>query len=103
MIATLLGTTGPVGFLVGLIIGGLVAAGAWWFGKEKITDAVDSVNLSAVVVRTALWESRFNRLIEDGQKKCEESVRTNVKEQLMPRLPEITDEVAFRMRSLWTA
>jgi Protein of unknown function (DUF2868) len=103
VIATILGTTGPIGFVIGLIIGGLVAAGAWWFGKERITEAVDRVKLPAVIVRTALWESRFKQLVEDGRKKCEESVRTKVKERLTPMLPKITDEIIFRVRSLWGA
>jgi len=101
IIATILGTTGPVGFVIGLIVGGLVAVGAWWFGKEKIAETIDQVNLPAVVVRTALWESRFKRLIEDGQKKCEESVREKVKERLEPVLPRVTEEILFRIRSLW--
>jgi hypothetical protein len=101
ILAAVLGTTGPVGFVIGLIIGGLVAAGAWWFGKEKITQTVDQVNLPAWLVRAALWESRFNKLIDDGRKQCEESVKTNVAERLTPLLPRITDEIMFRIRSLW--
>jgi len=101
IIAALLGTTGPVGFVIGLIVGGVVAAGAWWFGQEKIIQAVDNVNLPAVVVRAALWESRFKKLIEGGRKKCEESVQIKIKERLTPMLPKITDEIMFRIRSLW--
>jgi hypothetical protein len=101
ILAAVLGTTGPVGFVIGLIIGGLVAAGAWWFGKEKITQTVDQVNLPAWLVRAALWESRFNKLIDDGRKQCEESVKSNVAERLTPLLPRITDEIMFRIRALW--
>lgn len=101
IVAGILGTTGPVGFVIGLIVGGLFVAGAWWFGKDKITEAVDSVNLPAVAVRAALWESRFKKLIEDGRSKCEESVQTKVKERLTPILPKITDDIMFRIRSLW--
>jgi hypothetical protein len=101
VVAAILGTTGPVGFVIGLIVGGLLAAGAWWFGKDKITEAVDSVKLPAVALRTVLWESRFKKLIEDGRSKCLESVQTKVKEGLTPILPKITDEIMFRIRSLW--
>jgi hypothetical protein len=72
IVATLLHTTGPVGFLIGLIVGAVVAAGAWWLGREKIAAAVENLYLPAAVVRTALWESRFQRLADDGRKKCED-------------------------------
>jgi hypothetical protein len=101
VVAAILGTTGPVGFVIGLIVGAVVAAGAWWFGKDKITEAIDRVKLPAVALRTVLWESRFKKLIEDGRSKCLESVQTKVNEGLTPILPEITDEIMFRIRSLW--
>ena len=101
IVAAILGTTGPIGFVIGLILGGLVAAGAWWFGKDRITEAVDKVNLPAVAVRAALWESRFKKLIEDGRSKCEEAVRTRIQERLTPMIPKITSEIMFRIRLLW--
>ena len=53
IIATVLGTTGPIGFLIGLVAGAVVAAGAWWFGKDKITETVEHILLPAAVVRAA--------------------------------------------------
>jgi hypothetical protein len=101
IVATLLHTTGPVGFLIGLIVGAVVAVGAWWLGKEKVADAVESLDLPAAVVRTALWESRFQRLADDGRKKCEDSVRAEVNERLSALQPRITTEILSRIRSLW--
>jgi hypothetical protein len=103
VIAAVLGTTGPVGFIIGLILGAVVAAGAWWFGREKIAEAVDKVHLPAMVVRTALWESRFSQLIGDGREKCEQSVRAKTAERLNPLRSKITEEILFRIRSLWGA
>jgi hypothetical protein len=103
VIAAVLGTTGPVGFVIGLILGAVLAAGAWWFGKEKIAETVDNVRLPAMVVRTALWDARFNRLIGDGRAKCEESVRATTEERLNPMRLKITNEIMFRIRSLWGA
>ena len=101
IVATLLHTTGPVGFLIGLIAGAVVAAGAWWWGKEKIAATVENLYLPAAVVRTALWESRFQRLADDGRKKCEDSVRGEVDERLKALQPRITTEILSRVRSLW--
>jgi Protein of unknown function (DUF2868) len=101
IVATCLHTTGPVGFLIGLIAGAVVSGGAWWLGKEKIADAVESLPLPAAVVRTALWESRFQRLADDGRKQCEDSVRAEVDERLKALQPRITTEILSRVRSLW--
>jgi hypothetical protein len=101
IVAAIAGTTGPIGFVIGLLIGALVAAGAWWLGKDKITEAVDRVNLPAFAVRTALWESRLKKLVADGRSKCLESVQTKVKERLTPIIPIITAEIMLRIRLLW--
>ena len=101
IVATLLHTTGPVGFVIGLIAGAVVAASAWWLGKERVVDAVEAIDLPAVVVRTALWESRFQRLAEDGRRRCEDSVRAEVDERLTALQPKITREILSRVRSLW--
>ena len=101
IVATLLHTTGPVGFVIGLIAGAMAAAGAWWFGKDKIATAVENLYLPGAVVRTALWESRFQRLADDGRKKCEDSVRGEVDERLKALQPRITTEILSRVRSLW--
>ena len=100
IIATVLGTTGPVGFLIGLIAGAVVAAGAWWFGRDKITESVEGILLPAVVVRAALWQSRFQRLLAEAREKCEESVRAKVDEELQALVPQITDEILIRLRAL---
>lgn len=101
IVATLLHTTGPVGFLIGLIAGAVIAAGAWWLGKEKVAETVEGFDLPGVVVRTALWESRFQRLADDGRKKCRESVRTEVDERLEALQPRITAEILVCVRRLW--
>jgi hypothetical protein len=100
IIATVLGTTGPIGFLIGLVAGAVAAAGAWWFGKERITETVEHVLLPAAVVRTALWQSRFQRLLAEAREKCEQSVRAKVDENLQPLIPQITNEILLRLRRL---
>jgi len=83
------------------LVGAVVAAGVWWLGKEKIAGAIETLQLPGAVIRTALWESRFQRLAEDGRKQCEDSVRAEVDERLKALQPRITDEILARVRSLW--
>ena len=54
ILATVLGTTGPIGFLIGLVAGAVIAAGAWWMGKERIAETVETSSLPAAVARAAL-------------------------------------------------
>jgi hypothetical protein len=101
IISTLLGTTGPVGFVIGLMAGTLAAGAALWFGKEALSDAVLNLPLPGALVKTALWESRFQKLIDDGREQCEESVRVEVGKRLKAQQPEITDRIMSKARSLW--
>ncbi len=103
IISTLLGTTGPVGFVIGLVAGAIAAAAAWWFGKDSIAAAVNNLRLPAAVVKTALWESRFQRLIDQGHAQCEESVRVEVGKRLTTLQPEIAEGIMSKARSLWTS
>ncbi|MBI4529384.1 MAG: DUF2868 domain-containing protein [Deltaproteobacteria bacterium] len=100
IITTLLGTTGPIGFVIGALIGIVVAGAGWWYGRETITGWIESVELPAMVVRSSLWESRFRTLVEDGRKQFCESVRARVDKQLKVLAPEITEEVVQTVRAI---
>jgi len=101
IVSTLLGTTGPVGFLIGLVIGAIVVVGAWWVGKQAITETIENLHLPGTVIKAALWESRFQNLLDEGRQKCEEAIRASVEEKLQPFGPAITAEILSRVRSLW--
>ncbi|MGH7782905.1 MAG: hypothetical protein ACREO5_03550 [Candidatus Binatia bacterium] len=101
VVATVLGTSGPIGFLIGLIGGAVVTAGAWWYGKQRITEAIETVPLPASLLRAALWQSRFDRLVEQGRTKCAESVKAKVDEMLAPLRPKISEEILLGVRRLW--
>jgi hypothetical protein len=101
IVATVLGTTGPVGFLIGLVAGAMIAAGAWWMGKEKIAEAVENISLPGAIARAALWPSRFQRLVDEARRKCEDSVRAEVDEKMKALMPKITTAILIRVRGLW--
>ncbi len=103
IISALLGSSGPIGFLIGAVIGVVAAGAAWHFGKDKITDFVETIDLPAAVIRASLWESRFEKLVEDGRKQCHESVKTQVEEQMNPLVPGIAEEILIQVRRLWKA
>lgn len=101
VIVALFGTTGPVGFLIGAVVGLVVGAGAWWWGRDKITEQIESINLPSKLVGMVLWQSRFNRLIQEGRVKCHDLVKTRVNELLSPLSSRIGGEVWTRLEELW--
>ncbi|HEX2227290.1 MAG TPA: hypothetical protein VHM64_09130, partial [Candidatus Binatia bacterium] len=103
IIVALFGTTGPVGFLIGAIAGLIMGAGAWWLGREKLAEQIENIKLPGAVVRMALWQSRFDSLIQEGRSKCHTLVKTRVNDLLSPLSTQIADEVWARLERLWRA
>jgi hypothetical protein len=101
IIVALFGTTGPVGFLIGAVIGLIVGGGAWWFGRDKITEQIENISLPGTFVRMALWQSRFDNLVQEGREKCHELVKNRVSELLSPLSPQIASEVWTGIEGLW--
>jgi|GEM_PF-689125 len=102
IIVALFGTTGPVGFLIGAIVGLIVGAGAWWFGREKITEQIENVRLPSTLLGMVLWQSRFDGLIREGRVKCHDLVKTRVGELLSPLSSRIGGEVWMKLEELWS-
>lgn len=101
VIVALFGTTGPVGFLIGALAGLVVGAGAWWFGRDKITEQIENISLPGKLVRTVLWQSRFESLLKDGRAKCHDLVKTRVSALMAPLSSRIGNEVWMRLEELW--
>jgi phage host-nuclease inhibitor protein Gam len=101
VVVALFGTTGPVGFLIGAVVGLIAGAGAWWLGRDKITEQIESISLPSTVVGMVLWQSRFDRLIQEGRVKCHDLVKTRVNELLSPLSSRIGSEVWTRLEELW--
>lgn len=102
ILVALFGTTGPVGFLLGAIVGLIVGAGAWWFGRDKITEQIENITLPSTLVRMVLWQSRFDGLIQEGRLKCHNLVKTRVGDLLSPLSSRIGGEVWIKLEELWS-
>ena len=101
IVTALLGTTGPVGFLVGALAGIVAAGAAWRFGREKITEFVEGIVLPAAVTRATLWESRFQKLVDEGRTRCRETVVAGIAAQMNPLAPEMAEEILTRVQTHW--
>ena len=101
IIVALFGTTGPVGFLIGGIVGIVVAGAGFFFGRDKITGTVEMVPLPGFVLQKVLWPSRFQSLIGDGRKQCYESVKEQVGNEMEPQLQIFADQIWLKLKELW--
>ena len=100
ILVVLLGTTGPIGFLIGAVAGALAAAAALVAGRARVNEAVRSTSLPAIVVRLALRRTRFDRLLARGRERCERSVRELVAAKLEPLTDQLADQVWARVKPL---
>jgi hypothetical protein len=101
ILVALLGTSGPIGFLIGAVAGLALGAGAWWWGRERITEHIEGISLPGKLVGAVLWQSRFDRLIEEGRTKCRDVVTARVGEMMSPLSARIGGEVWTRLGELW--
>ncbi len=101
VLVALFGTTGPVGFLIGAIVGLIVGAGAWWFGRDKITEHIENISLPRTLLGMVLWQSRFDNLIQQGRVKCHELVKNRVADLLSPLAVRVGGEVWMGLEELW--
>lgn len=98
LLVALFGTTGPVGFLIGALVGLATAGGALWLGRDRMQEGVKRVDLPGVVVRTALRKQRFERLVAEGRERCLATVRGLTTDKLEPLTDEMADQIWRRVK-----
>jgi hypothetical protein len=87
----LLGTTGPVGFVIGGIGALVVAGGTWWLGRDTLAGHFKRVRLPALVTRTALV--RLGALVATGRTRCRAAVEEVIDRELEPLTPRIAAQI----------
>ncbi|HEU4343033.1 MAG TPA: DUF2868 domain-containing protein, partial [Candidatus Binatia bacterium] len=92
--------SGPVGWVIGAI-GGLVATfGVLTLGRERLRQGAKDVPLPAAALKLGLWNSRYERLIADGRRKCDESVRNSLAPRMDQFSSAIGDQIWHRLRAI---
>jgi len=98
IVTGLLGTTGPVGFLIGAV-GGLMAAGAgWWLGREKLAQSMKGIPLPGWVAKGTLW--RLKKIAAEGRDKCHASVKELMGRELETLTPKIAEQIWATVKPL---
>jgi hypothetical protein len=67
-------------------------------GRERLRQRIKDIPLPAAALKVALWSSRYERLIAEGRKKCEESVRGSLAAQMDQFSSTIGDQIWNRLR-----
>ncbi len=99
-IALLVGVleTGPLGWIVGALVGLVGTGAALWLGRDAIRDGVKTVRLPSRVVKLAtLSAGRYERIIRDGRTKCGTAVRDALSGKLDELAGTIADQVWTRL------
>ena len=92
--------SGPIGWIIGAIGGFVATVGALTVGRHRLRESLKDVPLPAAVVKAALWTRRFDRLIDAGRKKCDESVRNTLAVHMEQFSSTVADQVWKRLRVL---
>lgn len=82
IVSTLLGTSGPVGLLIGGLGAVIVGGAGYLMGRDKVTGAVSGLHLPATVVAFVLPESK----IEKARQGSYERVKAEVTSHLEPQV-----------------
>jgi hypothetical protein len=92
--------SGPVGWVVGAVAGLVAAGAALSLGRERLREGVKSVPLPATLLKLVLWRGRWERLIADGRRQCEASVREALTRQIEPLSSALADHVWSGLRPM---
>jgi hypothetical protein len=89
ILSSLLGTSGPIGLLIGGIGALAVVGGTYLLGRDRVTEAVKGWRLPSSVVSLALRDSQ----IEQARKATYSQVRQETQDRLDPQLSKITEAI----------
>jgi hypothetical protein len=98
LVATLFGTTGPVGFLIGAVVAAVAVVAAAWIGQNRVKEGVNRIRLPSRVLKMALPRKRLERLLADGHDRCRTSVRELMAQKLEPTTAELSDQIWNRVK-----
>lgn len=100
IVAALLHTTGPIGFVLGALAGVVLAGAAWWLGRDRVEARIRRIALPASVARVAITSGKLERLLADGRTQCTERVRELMRAQLEPATNDIAEQIWSRLKPL---
>jgi hypothetical protein len=87
ILSSLLGTSGPVGLLIGGVAAAAAVGGTFVLGRDRVTSMVKRWRIPATVVAIALRDSK----LEQAREATYSQVKQDIESRIEPRLPETTE------------
>lgn len=100
IVAALLHTTGPVGFVLGALAGLVLAGAGWWLGRDRVEARIRRLELPGPVARAAIRSGRLERLLADGRHQCVDRVRSLMQAQLEPATDDVAEQIWSRLKPM---
>jgi hypothetical protein len=88
ILSALLGTTGPIGLLIGGLLGLLGGGGAYLLARDRLSEAVKTWRIAASLARLALRD----RKLEESRQAIYATVKKKVQTQLAPHVSTINED-----------
>jgi hypothetical protein len=95
ILSSLLGTSGPIGLLLGALLGLVAGGAAYWLGRDRLKGTVKKWKIPAALVKLALRDSR----LQETRSTVYQSVKEQVQQELEPTTSTITNELLARLPS----
>jgi hypothetical protein len=93
IISGLLGTSGPVGLLIGGIAAAAVVGGAYLLGRDHVTSAIKGWRLPAAIVAIALRDSK----LAQAREATYSQVKEDIQGRIQPLVPAATETILHQL------
>lgn len=95
ILSSLLGTSGPIGLLLGALLGLAAGGAAYWLGRDRLTGTVKHWKIPAGLLKMVLRDSR----LQGTRDKVYQTVKNEVQQKLEPSAFEITNQLLSGLSS----
>jgi len=98
ILSTLLGTSGPIGLLLGALGAVVLGGGAYLLGRRRLTEALKARTIPAALARVALRDSR----IERARGEVYARVKAEIEAELDRHVPAINRDIVSGLSAAFT-
>ncbi|HYB98875.1 MAG TPA: DUF2868 domain-containing protein [Candidatus Limnocylindrales bacterium] len=99
VVSHLLGTTGPIGLLIGGIGAAAVVGGAYVLGRDRVTSAVKTWHIPASVVALGLRDSKLERARQSTYAEVKREIESRIEPEIAPATETILRQLSLAVVS----
>jgi len=93
----LLGTSGPIGLLIGGVVAVAAVGGAYILGREQVTAAVKGTHIPAFVAVTVLRDAQLEQAREATYSEVKKEIQSRLEPQVAPMVETILRQLSLSM------